>query len=199
MILVGLIPIATGIIINIATELGDNMFIWAIVVAVAVTTSALTYRLRLGSFGPGPPWVTAAIGTFTVLILISAFVYDRVRPPPPSCIELSGEQISMQADPRTGGRKWPKVYRCPKPSSARVFERPTFNAPVIGTLDPGFSWVVCWLHGDDDKIWYYTQGDNSISQPDYHAWGFIPSGVLQVAHNPDSAVRSCPKDTAHLS
>ncbi|MCD9141452.1 hypothetical protein [Streptomyces albireticuli] len=76
-----------------------------------------------------------------------------------------------------------------------VLGRSAFNAPVTGRLKLSPSWFVCWTEGEappgQTKIWYYTQGDEVVTQPGLKAWGVVPARVVQTPRHPYPGIPRC--------
>ena len=190
-VLGGVLPVLLGWWVNVATGNNQKVFPWGVVVALTALAISLILKVNKGYFIPGPRWTTILTIAAIVPLLAGARAYDDARPEPSACTKLTRSQERVQDDPRTHVA-WPYVYKCPKPGNALVYEKPSFSSAIVGKMQPGDSWVLCWVKAADSSPWYYTQGDDKFQMPELHSWGFMPGGALKLDHQPDSAIPPCP-------
>jgi hypothetical protein len=93
------------------------------------------------------------------------------------------------------GRTWTGVYMCPNVTTL-VYERPEVAGKPISRLRTNPSWFACWTRGEEhaggNDVWYYTQGDDTLSRPTLEAWGFVPAASVGGRAHPDPGVaRQC--------
>ena len=110
-----------------------------------------------------------------------------------------------------GGGIFPTTFTedsvCGHKAGAPVYADPTATSPQVGVLDGTSSWFLCWtrgqVHAGGNDVWYYTQGDRVISDPNRQAYGFVPASHLNTVSNPDDArLAPCPAaaaTTAYMS
>jgi hypothetical protein len=93
-------------------------------------------------------------------------------------------------------RVWTRDSVCPNAYNAPIYAW-TDHSVLIADMNSTNSWFLCWqygaYHSGGNNIWYYTQGDDVISHPEYHAWGFMPANYVYTTVDPqDSRLPRCP-------
>jgi hypothetical protein len=96
-------------------------------------------------------------------------------------------------DPRTA-IVWKRIFWCPTAGGAIVYLNVSSGKPIDFMDNSKSIWVVCWVRGQNSRVWYYTQGDRPLpgDGTSLDGWGFIHADALLVRHQPDPAVLACP-------
>jgi hypothetical protein len=186
-----LATLVLSVIINFATDLRDNTFLWASAVTVALAAAGLVRVTHAKSFLPRNRPLTIAVGTVVVLALTGSAAREMTRPPPARCAPRAAAEAEMgDPDPRVAAPP-PVVYYCPTHGNVHVYERP--DSPLaVGKLHPARElWVACHKRGRGGRVWYYTQGDDVRARPELHAWGYLRQWGLELPVHPDPAVPPC--------
>ncbi|MFC3981699.1 hypothetical protein [Streptosporangium jomthongense] len=107
-----------------------------------------------------------------------------------------------------GGGIFPNTFTedsvCGNQTGAPVHATPDSSSPQVGVMDTAQSWFLCWTrgqqHGGGNNVWYYTQGDRVVSNPERHGYGFVPALYLNTSLDPDDArLAQCPSLPADRS
>lgn len=104
--------------------------------------------------------------------------------------ECSPHGASTITDPNTG-QSWSAVSDCNNDGGATMYMGPNNSTPTA-YMDSTTSWFVCYFEGDTheggNNIWYYSQGDRSISPYQNHqAWGYMKAWNVWTTYDPSSS------------
>lgn len=189
-------PAGPSLLIGLLTGQRAGLFIWACAAVITLLVVLCVYRRH----NPDSRLVRRrglAAVTLAAAVALSAAGYYQASAVSAavSCMPAGSAKTNHAAsDPRTR-REWPMVYNCHTPDGGLVYEFANHASAVVGNMgqdDP--SWVVCWKHGSDSRVWYYTEGVNSEADPKLLAWGFIPSTVIGAPSGQHaSGVAACPR------
>ncbi|MEV8637914.1 hypothetical protein AB0395_40320 [Streptosporangium sp. NPDC051023] len=100
-----------------------------------------------------------------------------------------------------GGGIFPNPFTedsiCGHQAGAPVYATADSASPQVGVLDGTQSWFLCWTrgqqHGGGNNVWYYTQGDRVVNNPERHGYGFVPASHLNTSNDPqDAQLAQCP-------
>ncbi|MFI7611492.1 hypothetical protein ACIBP6_09775 [Nonomuraea terrae] len=91
-------------------------------------------------------------------------------------------------DPWNG--RYQKWY-CDNDAGAGVYR----NTTKVGIMESTRSWFLCWdrirMHPGGNNVWYYTQGDRVVVDPENQAWGYMPAVHVQHPDDPIPGMVRC--------
>jgi hypothetical protein len=189
-----LTSLVLAVIINLATDIRDNTFLWASAATVALAAVGLVRVSTRQPFLPRSRPLAIALGTVVALALTGSAARELTRPPEARCASRAAGEAEMgEPDPRATAPP-PVVYYCPTHGNVHVFERPDSPLAVGKMRSTRQLWVACYKRGRGDRVWYYTQGDDARARPEFHAWGYLRQWGLELKVHPDPAIPRCGRD-----
>jgi hypothetical protein len=107
-------------------------------------------------------------------------------------------RTGVHHDDSDGGiykRVWTEDSVCGNDAGAPIYAGPS-RTTQIAVMDTTSSWFVCYVEGAQheggNNIWYYTQGDRVVSNPEFNRWGFMPAVHVHTTNDPgDSRLPPC--------
>lgn len=185
--------VALGSVINLASSFAANAFLWAATGVITLVAVGLVHKRHSGRFFPRSRRGAVGISALAVAALLGTGGFELGKPPPSPCTLRSAADQGVGADPRTHIR-WPRVYECPTRGNGSVYKEPDFSERIATMFAERKVWVICWVLMPGSGIWYYTQGDGSLteqSKRDLGAWGYLPHRSIDVGAHPARPVPKC--------
>ena len=188
------VNVALSLVLSLATNFAANAFLWAATVVSTLVAVGLIRKRHLGRFFPRSRRRAGGISALALIALLGTAAFELAKPPPSSCTRHNAADQGVSVDPRMDIR-WPTVYECPTRGNGSVFKKPDFSEAIATMYAERKVWVVCWIRMPGSGIWYYTQGDASLTERyrrEFAAWGYLPHRSIDVRTHPAIPVSKCP-------
>jgi len=124
---------------------------------------------------------------------VNVFTTTDPSPGIPQCHPDMWQSKLSISDPNTG-KSWSTVWTGTNIGGTPLYKDTNTSTP-IGYIDSTTSWFTCYARGatvSGFDVWYYTQGDRTISGWEgRHAWGFMPAVKMATRNDPYDSVPAC--------
>jgi predicted nucleic acid-binding Zn ribbon protein len=187
------VNVVLGSVINLASTFAANAFLWAATGVITLVAVGLVHKRHFGRFFPRSRRGAVGISVLATVALVGTGGFELGKHPPSPCTPRSAADQGVGTDPRTRLR-WPTVYECPTLGNGSVYKAPDSGERIATMFAERKVWVVCWVLMPGSGIWYYTQGDASLteqSKRDLNAWGYLPHRSIDVRTHPARPVPRC--------